>query len=342
MANYIGARCPVCNQKFVQTDDIVVWPICGAPHHRECYRVKNECAFAADHLSGNVWHAPQEQPVEEEFRTCPVCGKKSPKDALFCKVCGMNLNTPDTPPRGSPAGAYGRDFSGAAYVHDPLYTIYGGVDPNSEIDGIPVPELAIFIGDSSSYFLPRFREMERTGRVATPNFAALLLNFVYYFYRRMYLIGFVLLGAYILSTIPSFLYTWETMPLLIQQMGFAELFEATGWHVPPVDSVDVELARYYLSLSNISQFLCFIISAVTSLFANHFYYTHTTKKIHALRDGLSASPDSEEQKALDEEYKALLLRSGGTSRMAVAAVMLTVFTLHFLASAMITFTVLGG
>jgi hypothetical protein len=351
MANYIGVRCPVCNKKFAQTDDIVVCPICGAPHHRDCYRIKNECAFVEEHLSGNVWHAPREQSSEEDARTCAVCGTKVPKDALFCQVCGANLNTPDAPPRGVRSGAagqgsqrdsYGRDFPGAAFVHDPLYTVYGGVEPDSEIDGIPVADYATFIGASSAYFLPRFRDMEGSGRSVSPNFPALLLNFVYYFYRRMYLIGFVLLGAYVISIIPNFLYTWETMPLLIHQMGFVELFESVGWHVPPVESVDIDLAAYYFDLSNISQFVCFLLGAAASLFANRLYFSHCTKTIHALKEGFSTLPDSEGQKEHRKEYETLLHGLGGTSKTAVAAVMITIFALHFLANGILTFIVLGG
>ena len=31
LANYTGARCPVCNKRFTDNDDIVVCPVCGAP-----------------------------------------------------------------------------------------------------------------------------------------------------------------------------------------------------------------------------------------------------------------------------------------------------------------------
>jgi hypothetical protein len=351
MANYIGARCPVCNKKFAQADDIVVCPICGAPHHRDCYRIKNECAFVKDHLSGNVWNAPREQPTEEDVRTCTVCGAKAPKEALFCQVCGTNLNTPETPPRAARPGAarqnpqggsHGWEFPGAAYVRDPLYTVYGGVDPDSEIGGIPAADLATFIGASSAYFLPRFREMEHSGRMVSFNFPALLLNFVYYFYRRMYLIGFVLLGAYVVSIIPNFLYTWETMPLLIHQMGFAELFASVGWHVPPAESVDMDLAAHYLNLGNISQLIQFLMGVVASLFANKLYFSHCTKTVRQLREGLSGADDSAQSAALRREYEASLHRLGGTSRTAVIVVMLTIFALHFLANTILTFMVLGG
>ena len=35
---YEGCQCPVCGKSFQESDDIVVCPQCGAPHHRECWK----------------------------------------------------------------------------------------------------------------------------------------------------------------------------------------------------------------------------------------------------------------------------------------------------------------
>ena len=36
-------KCPVCNKQFKESDDIVVCPDCGAPHHRECWEKEGKC-----------------------------------------------------------------------------------------------------------------------------------------------------------------------------------------------------------------------------------------------------------------------------------------------------------
>lgn len=38
MPSYKNEKCPVCNQEFKDGDDIVTCPVCGTPHHRECYK----------------------------------------------------------------------------------------------------------------------------------------------------------------------------------------------------------------------------------------------------------------------------------------------------------------
>lgn len=55
MSEYTGSRCPACNKKFTDEDDIVVCPICGAPHHRECYNERGECVFEEEHFTGKTW-----------------------------------------------------------------------------------------------------------------------------------------------------------------------------------------------------------------------------------------------------------------------------------------------
>ena len=44
--------CPVCNKRFVNGDDVVVCPDCGAPHHRECWEKTERCFYAERHAAG--------------------------------------------------------------------------------------------------------------------------------------------------------------------------------------------------------------------------------------------------------------------------------------------------
>ena len=42
---YSQEKCPVCENEFTNDDDIVVCPLCGTPHHRECYKKNGECGY---------------------------------------------------------------------------------------------------------------------------------------------------------------------------------------------------------------------------------------------------------------------------------------------------------
>ena len=79
---YEGYTCPVCGEKFKESDDIVACPECGAPHHRDCWKKEGHCHFVADHGTDRQWARPQagdsansaESAVEG--KVCPHCGEK--------------------------------------------------------------------------------------------------------------------------------------------------------------------------------------------------------------------------------------------------------------------------
>ena len=49
MKKNVGKTCPVCKKTFVESDDIVVCPECGTPHHRSCYASIGRCALSSKH-----------------------------------------------------------------------------------------------------------------------------------------------------------------------------------------------------------------------------------------------------------------------------------------------------
>lgn len=57
---YEGYTCPVCKREFKETDDIVACPKCGAPHHRECWKLEGHCHYAEDHDTPRQWKRPEE------------------------------------------------------------------------------------------------------------------------------------------------------------------------------------------------------------------------------------------------------------------------------------------
>ena len=69
MGKYNGILCEHCKKAFTNDDDIVVCPVCGAPHHRECYVQNGNCANADKHGTNEpieVEFVDVEEPIEEE------------------------------------------------------------------------------------------------------------------------------------------------------------------------------------------------------------------------------------------------------------------------------------
>ncbi|MDR2931756.1 MAG: DUF2628 domain-containing protein [Oscillospiraceae bacterium] len=347
MTNYLGVKCPVCDKKFEQDDDIVVCPVCGAPHHRACYAKTNECAFIKDHMSGNVWRAPHEPEPENRAdgptKKCPNCDADIPADALFCHICGQNLHAAQARQRAREESNAGWGIPGMDFIGDPLYTVYGGVDPDEEIDGESVRDVAAYVGNSSSYYVPRFKEMSERGRTISPNFAALFFNFFFYFYRKMYLVGVIMLALYIVSSIPNLLYTKEMMPLVLnqmEQMGFGPMFEQIGLAVPSMDMIDLDVANHYLNLNYITRFINFAIGAVLSMCCNRIYYEKSVKAVRRIRQ--SAQQGAADQKPAQDSYRGILMRVGGTSKIAVLVVGLGIAVAYFSYQTALLYLFIGG
>ena len=55
MTRYTGNHCPVCEQAFTDTDDIVVCPDCGTPYHRDCWKKVGACMHRSEHAAGFEW-----------------------------------------------------------------------------------------------------------------------------------------------------------------------------------------------------------------------------------------------------------------------------------------------
>ena len=96
--------CPVCDKRFVNGDDVVVCPECGAPHHRECFEQLGQCFYRDSHAEGFSFEqgqntAENEQSSQDEsaqFVRCPRCGASFTKYERNCPSCHARMPEPIT------------------------------------------------------------------------------------------------------------------------------------------------------------------------------------------------------------------------------------------------------
>lgn len=318
MSTYIGVRCPVCNKKFTESDDIVVCPICGAPHHRDCYFAQNQCAFSEDHLSGKEWENPMENAQDEHAstnKTCQKCGAFNPPEGFFCQSCGSPF------PIAQQKTEHSSGFSTGHYSFpvDSISMAYGGLPPDEEIQGERVHDIARYVGSGSAYYLPRFYILGKHARAITFNLFAVLFGSLYYIYRKMYWIGAFLMVIFLLSCIPSMLYSWEVFPSVLHEMGFVS------------GAVEVNVARLNQldQLSNVTRMIDIAIRVIVSFMANRSYFTRSIAAIKGVR------LESEALSLPREEYEHRLMLSGGTNKLAVILVVVGLGVLLFSISGML-------
>ncbi len=179
-----GQKCPVCTAYMFDNDDIVFCPLCGAPHHRDCYAAVGHCAFEDKHGTPLQYKKPerkedinQEQASENSSSAnsnlrCSRCGSEIPFGQANCPNCSAPVQNTVYTPFGTPI------------TLDPM----GGVSPDDMIDDIPAKEVSDFVVVNTPRYLTRFKAMNSKKKKSW-NWGAFLFPQAWYFYRKMYLPG---------------------------------------------------------------------------------------------------------------------------------------------------------
>lgn len=194
MSRFDNKTCPVCKTPLTDKSDVVVCPICGAPHHRACYMKYNRCGLESYHASGFVWkgYLPWEQPEEkpEEKPDDPHVGEYPQDTPQF-----INAET------GEPVDLDINDFIERLKQQS--------MDDSRTVDGVSSHELTCFVGRSVMHYnqaFSVFRAPAKPGekrRCVFFNFCAGLFRPVHQFYRRMDGIGVLLLLLQLTYYIPA-------------------------------------------------------------------------------------------------------------------------------------------
>lgn len=310
---YKMVNCPICD-KSLETGEIVVCPDCGAPYHRNCYSKEQQCIYPELHASGNSWKAPKnllddvETPSNNTFPkdklentacSCTRCGTVNPPSGIFCQICGNKL--PQNPVKTSSnftSNSTERDdlpkdkfelsnteIPPNSIPLNPLVNPLGGLAPNETIEDISVKELAAFVGRSSHYYLPKFKEISQK-RGTTINFAAFFFTGGFYLYRKMFLIGLFFCLFDVLFSIPSTILLYSEMTT--QMISGTQLVHGN---------------EQLQQLNSICSFLVLGLRFVCGYFANGLYKDYVFKKIKEIKS----------QNLSESEYYNTLSKQGSVA-----------------------------
>ena len=265
--------CAYCHARLFEEDDVVWCPECGAPHHRACWESLGHCARQDRHGLPE----PEEPEIVDEPEPEP----------------GQEEGSPFFPP-GFTEGAF-----------DP----YAGVDPEGEMNGLPVVEVATFVRVNTRRYIPRFRVMCDTGRRFSWNPGAFLFGSVWLFYRKCYLEGFAALVLTLIAnmaTLPFMSAYYRAVEGLLGMSGGAEpsalaqqemldkLLSDNGW-------------LFLLALAGVAVWIA--LHVLIGFFGDRVYLRRCLDKVAAIRD------DEE----VDDKLRALVMAGGVQPLLAAAA-----------------------
>lgn len=263
--NFIGEKCAACGEVFTEDDDIVVCPECGSPHHRACYKAENKCANSALHGTDESWHSSAEELHEEEnnerkFVICSACHFPNSLDAENCVRCGADL---------SPDEAGDEEDETVFGVPRP----YLGFNPEEDMGGSPLRDVADFVRTNTIYYIPIFKRMKDTGRSISFNLISFVFPPVYFANRRMW---FWALLSLIVTVLLS-------MPLAVSYL-IADGIEGS-YSVFPAELIQkIYDNRHTLSmLVDVCNVADMLIRVTFCLFSNKLYYRFVLKSLRRLR-----------------------------------------------------------
>ena len=309
---YEGLSCPVCGKAFEDHDDIVSCPVCGAPHHRDCWKAEGRCHFEDKHGTADQWSREQAAEADKlsDTRRCPHCGADNSPFVEFCGHCGRPIegqawqSQPQAEPRFQAPPAYGE------YAPYRIRTVnqFGGVDKDAVIAGVSAEDLAAVVGQNTVYYLPRFKQMDETGRAVSFNWMAFLFTPYWLLFRKNYLFG-------ALTLLFSLLNTALSSYIQIVKLGLGGDISATDmyYQMQTILYSGSPLAKYMYLLAALSS-VSFMISLAFGLFGNRLYMQTCVGRVVKLQ---SRAPTT---------YKAQLGTIGGVSvGLGLMAAMITQF-----------------
>ncbi len=279
---YQGFQCPVCEKPFLETDDIVTCPDCGAPHHRACWRKNMQCFYAASHGTDEQWSRETVKPntsqngSREEVHICAHCGAPNSVFAEVCSRCGNTLQANDWNSRVSNTNSENtaENHQEVYREYRPFHTVPPHQNPfaNEEIEGISTRDLGAFVGQNAGYYVNNFKKMSKKETMISWNWAAFLLTPYWLWYRKQYLYGTLVLLFEILQSffVAFFQYGYLGLPAV---SSYADIIAAMQQHIS-----DPAFLRWEIIILLFS-FVQLLISVFFGITGNYLYYGLARKRI---------------------------------------------------------------
>ena len=305
-----GIKCPVCGNEFTDGDDVVYYPDCGTPHHRECYKMAGHCVNAGLHRTGYNFY-------DENLKKNEVKAKKS-----------------EEPNKTTPEGFYIPKQEDAKTEGETPFSPFVPALPNNAkeyegetLDGTSAKDFAAAVRTNTNRFMPLFKRFDKEGKKSGWNWGALIFGPYYLLFRKMYGQGIGLLclqtaisylGSYLMSVkAPKFTETMQNI-----------MSSASGGSVSQLDMEAIQSSADFAVATKISVIMfavLIVIRIITALFADRIYF-NTIKNLvkdvnEKVKDGASFSAvptmmNAPAQELDSDQMKALYLaRRGGTSMM---------------------------
>ena len=235
--------CALCHAHLFDDDDIVYCPVCGAPHHRECYKSKGNCALEEFHGTENQYDKLKR--AQEE--------KEQEKTEQETETANGSFQTP-----------FG-SFSPIDFL--------GGVAPDTVIEeGVTAKDAAQFVFSNTMRFIPKFVR----GRKASWNLFAFFFPGGWYLSRKMYKEGIVASLIQVIGTLLTVPYQTTRINLgIYSAKTYSQMLEMTvaNWDKFSTGAILALLIGLMLTAA---------VHVLSGIFADWLYRNHVIKTVREI------------------------------------------------------------
>lgn len=269
--NTDGVSCVRCHAYLFPEDDIVYCPVCGAPHHRECYNQLGHCALEEFHGTDRQYDKVKAREEEQAAAEMPNTGENA-EGLITCQMChekyDFALNA--CPKCGAPNIAK----AGGSFVN---FDFLGGVPADYDIgDGITADEAKRFVAANTPRYIPKFAVLNAKNKLSW-NWLAFLFPCGWMLSRKMYKNGII---AGLLTVISSLFY----LPFMnaINNLGTtpgetqAQIMQSIYEHLPKMGAAVIAalLAGFVLNIA---------VRILSALFGDYLYKQYAISSIKIIR-----------------------------------------------------------
>lgn len=290
---YQGLSCPHCDTPFTEQDDIVACPVCGAPHHRDCWKEHGGCACAESHGTDEQWS--RETASRQAEKTEPVQETVTDDEPDEAQEAAFSEDAVNGSPFGVPPSAAFNEYAPFRSHRPPC----GGVSPDAVLCGETAADLCEVVATNTEYYMPRFERMASSPLRPSWNWAAFIAPGCWLLYRKQYAAGAAVLLFRVVSDVFINLLMISFFSSAIEQSTLAEMYTE-------IERILQTMEHPELLLLGTMMIWCIwlvlgSVHLLTGLYGNRLYMMHCRRCIRKAR---SFYP---------EGYRARLPVVGGTS-----------------------------
>ncbi|MDE6035092.1 MAG: DUF2628 domain-containing protein [Ruminococcus sp.] len=240
---FTGEKCVLCGEVFTDSDNVVVCPECGTPHHRECYKKHGRCGNIYMHGTGQKWQTTRKIPEE---KTADVV---APED--------MEENNTSS----------GNEQYMSRTDYEIAMMREAGLNPYEDMGGVTLHEIMMFVRTNIIYYIPKFKKMKDFGSRTSFNLSCFLFPAFYFANRKMWLWSIIATVISVILNIPA------SIIIMAESGVFTE----------NIMNVIYENQDFIQNMETICSAGSCIMRTVMCLFANWIYFNFALKKIQYIK-----------------------------------------------------------